>query len=87
VTIKVTKADPKRLGGVGEKRGIVGCIHLRMHHCSTTTPSLDDKPKDGAFQAGTASYSATRIDKTAFLVDTNRVDLLVVACQALRNRG
>jgi hypothetical protein len=87
VTKKVTKTGPKHLGGGGDKRRIVGCIHLRMHHCSTTKLSVGDKPKDGAFQAGTGPYGEKGIAKTAFLIDTIRVDLRVVAYQALRNRG
>jgi hypothetical protein len=27
-----SKTGPKRLGGGEDKRGFVGCIHLRMHH-------------------------------------------------------
>jgi hypothetical protein len=34
VTKKVTKTDPKRLGGGGDKRGIVGCSPLGLHHLS-----------------------------------------------------
>jgi hypothetical protein len=61
----VTKTDPKRLGGGRDyDRKIVGCSPLGLHHCPTTTPSLGDEPKDGAFQTGNAPYGAKRITKT-----------------------
>jgi hypothetical protein len=45
VTKKVTKTDPRRLGGGGRTHGIVGCIHLRMHHFRPQTIAWARSPK------------------------------------------